>query len=144
MSGKEVWDEMIETDEILGMIKKDGEDYFHKEGKQKINVGIYLENLMEERGITRKEMVRKLNMEESYGRKVFGGQRIPTRKMLLQSAFILSLDLKETQRLLEIGQKTRLYPRIRYDAALIHGIEKKMSLEEVNAFLEEIGEEPLL
>ena len=144
MSGKEVWDEMIETDEILGMIKKDGEDYFHKEGKQKINVGIYLESLMEERGITRKEMVRKLNMEESYGRKVFGGQRIPTRKMLLQSAFILSLDLKETQRLLEIGQKTRLYPRIRYDAALIHGIEKKMSLEEVNAFLEEIGEEPLL
>ena len=43
-----------------------------------------------------------------------------------------------------MGQKTRLYPRIRYDAALIHGIEKKMSLEEVNAFLEEIGEEPLL
>lgn len=144
MSGKEVWDEMIETDEILGMIKKDGEDYFYKEGKQRINVGIYLESLMEERGITRKEMVRKLNLEESYGRKVFGGQRIPTRKMLLQSAFILSLDLKETQRLLEIGQKTRLYPRIRYDAALIHGIEKKMSLEEVNAFLEEIGEEPLL
>lgn len=144
MSGKEVWDEMIETDEILGMIKKDGADYFHKEGKQKINVGIYLESLMEERGITRKEMVRKLNLEESYGRKVFGGQRIPTRKMLLQSAFILSLDLKETQRLLEIGQKTRLYPRIRYDAALIHGIEKKMSLEEANAFLEEIGEEPLL
>ena len=144
MSGKEVWDEMIETDEILGMIKKDGEDYFYKEGKQRINVGIYLESLMEERGITRKEMVRKLNLEESYGRKVFGGQRIPTRKMLLQSAFILSLDLKETQRLLEIGQKTRLYPRIRYDAALIHGIEKKMSLEEVNTFLEEIGEEPLL
>lgn len=144
MSGKEVWDEMIETDEILGMIKRDGEDYFYKEGKQRINVGIYLESLMEERGITRKEMVRKLNLEESYGRKVFGGQRIPTRKMLLQSAFILSLDLKETQRLLEIGQKTRLYPRIRYDAALIHGIEKKMSLEEVNAFLEEIGEEPLL
>lgn len=144
MSGKEVWDEMIETDEILGMIKKDGVDYFHKEGKQKINIGIYLESLMEERGITRKEMVRKLNLEESYGRKVFGGQRIPTRKMLLQSAFILALDLKETQRLLEIGQKTRLYPRIRYDAALIHGIEKKMSLEEVNAFLEEVGEEPLV
>ncbi|MDO4339187.1 MAG: hypothetical protein Q4C91_14070 [Eubacteriales bacterium] len=144
MNKREVWDEMIETDEIMGMIKQEGAGYFSKEGKYKIDVGIYLEQLMEERGITRKSMVHRLNLEESYGRKLFGGQRIPTRKILLQCAFILSLDLKETQRLLEIGQKTRLYPRVRYDAAIIHGIEKKMTLDQMNAFLEEIGEAPLL
>lgn len=144
MNKREVWDEMIETDEIMGMIKQEGAGYFSKEGKYKIDVGIYLEQLMEERGITRKTMVHRLNLEESYGRKLFGGQRIPTRKILLQCAFILSLDLKETQRLLEIGQKTRLYPRVRYDAAIIHGIEKKMTLDQINTFLEEIGEAPLL
>lgn len=144
MAKKVVWDEMIETDEVLETIRRDGREYFLKERKRKIQVGIYLEHLMEERGISRKEAICKLNLEESYGRKLFGGRRIPTRKILLQSAFLLSLNLKETQRLLEIGKKPRLYPKIRNDAAIIHGIEKKMTLEQVNAFLEEIGEEPLL
>lgn len=144
MAKKEVWDEMIDTDEIIGMIKKDGMEYFQKDKKNKINVGIYLEKLMEERGVTKKDMVRRLNLEESYGRKLFGGQRIPTRKILLKCVFLLSLDLAEAQRLLEIGQKPRLYPRIRYDAAIIHGIGKKMNLDQMNAFLEEIGEDPLL
>ena len=52
----------------------------------------------------KKDIVRKLNLEESYARKLFGGQRIPTRKILLQCAFLLSLDLSDTQRLLDIGQ----------------------------------------
>lgn len=146
MGKREVWDEMIETDKILGMIRQKGTDYFSvsNEGRSRIEVGIYLEQLMEERGITRKEMVRRLNLDESYGRKLFGGQRVPTRKILLQCAFLLKLDLKDTQRLLEIGCKPRLYPRVRRDAALIHGIEKKMTLEEINTFLEEIGEETLV
>lgn len=144
MAKREVWDEMIETDEIIGMIRKDGTEYFSHERKHKIKVGIYLEKLMEERGVTRKDIVRKLNLEESYGRKLFGGQRVPTRKVLIQCAFLLSLDLKETQRLLEVGQKPRLYPRIRYDAAIIYGIEKKMNLDQMNAFLEEVGEELIL
>lgn len=146
MGKREVWDEMIETDKILGMIRQKGVGYFSvsSEGKSKIEVGIYLEQLMEEKGVTRKEMVRKLNLDESYGRKLFGGQRIPTRKILLQCAFLLKLNLKDTQRLLEIGCKPRLYPRVRRDAALIHGIEKNMTLEEVNIFLEEIGEETLV
>lgn len=54
------------------------------------------------------------------------------------------LDLSYTQRLLDIGQKPRLYPRVRYDAAIIYGLEEKMTLEEMNSFLDEIGEEILL
>ena len=65
-------------------------------------------------------------------------------KILLQCAFLLSLNLADTQRLLDIGQKPRLYPRIRYDAAIIYGLEEKMTLEEMNAFLEEIHEDVLL
>lgn len=137
------WDEMIKTEEIIGMIKKDGAEYFAKEPKYRINAGIYLERLIEERGFTKKDIIRKLNLDESYGRKIFGGQRTPTRKILLQCAFLLSLNLEETQRLLDVGQKPRLYPRVRYDAAIIHGLEKEMNLEQMNVFLEEIGENPI-
>ena len=135
---------MKETDEILGLIKEEGATYFTKDRGGKVEVGLYLEKLIEEHGMKKKEVVRKLNLEESYARKLFGGQRIPTRKILLQCAFLLSLNLADTQRLLDIGQKPRLYPRIRYDAAIIYGLEEKMTLEEMNAFLEEIHEDVLL
>lgn len=141
---KEELDAMIETEQIVKMIKEQGAEYFAKEKKQKVKVGLYLEYLMEQKNITRKEMISKLNLEESYGRKLFGGQRTPTRKILIQSAFILGLNMEETQRILEIGQRPRLYPRVRYDAAIIYGLEKKMTLDEMNSFLEEIGEKPLL
>lgn len=135
---------MKETDEILGLIKEEGAAYFTKDRGGKVEVGLYLEKLIEEHGMKKKEVVRKLNLEESYARKLFGGRRIPTRKILLQCAFLLSLNLADTQRLLDIGQKPRLYPRIRYDAAIIYGLEEKMTLEEMNAFLEEIHEDVLL
>ena len=135
---------MKETDEILGLIKEEGAAYFTKDRGGKVEVGLYLEKLIEEHGMKKKEVVRKLNLEESYARKLFGGQRIPTRKILLQCAFLLSLNLADIQRLLDIGQKPRLYPRIRYDAAIIYGLEEKMTLEEMNAFLEEIHEDVLL
>ena len=112
---------MKETDEIMGMIKEEGAAYFARERGNKVEVGLYLEHLIEERGMKKKDIVRKLNLEESYARKLFGGQRIPTRKILLQCAFLLSLNLADTQRLLDIGQKPRLYPRVRYDAAIIYG-----------------------
>ena len=135
---------MKETEEIMGMIKEEGAAYFARERGNKVEVGLYLEHIIEERGMKKKDIVRKLNLEESYARKLFGGQRIPTRKILLQCAFLLSLDLSDTQRLLDIGQKPRLYPRVRYDAAIIYGLEEKMTLEEMNSFLDEIGEMPLL
>ena len=123
---------MKETEEIMGMIKEEGAAYFARERGNKVEVGLYLEHIIEERGMKKKDIVRKLNLEESYARKLFGGQRIPTRKILLQCAFLY------------IGQKPRLYPRVRYDAAIIYGLEEKMTLEEMNSFLDEIGEEILL
>ena len=80
---------MKETEEIMGMIKEEGAAYFARERGNKVEVGLYLEHIIEERGMKKKDIVRKLNLEESYARKLFGGQRIPTRKILLQCAFLL-------------------------------------------------------
>lgn len=64
---------MKETDEILGLIKEEGAAYFTKDRGGKVEVGLYLEKLIEEHGMKKKEVVRKLNLEESYARKLFGG-----------------------------------------------------------------------
>ena len=42
-----------------------------------------------------------------------------------------------------IAQRPQLYPRNRFDAAIIFSFEHKMSLDETYELLEEIGEEPL-
>ena len=80
---------MKETEEIMGMIKEEGAAYFARERGNKVEVGLYLEHIIEERGMKKKDIVRKLNLEESYARKLFGGQRIPTRKILLRFSFLL-------------------------------------------------------
>ena len=71
---------MKETEEIMGMIKEEGAAYFARERGNKVEVGLYLEHIIEERGMKKKDIVRKLNLEESYARKLFGGQRIPQGK----------------------------------------------------------------
>ena len=100
MNRKEVLEEMKETEEIMGMIKEEGAAYFARERGNKVEVGLYLEHIIEERGMKKKDIVRKLNLEESYARKLF--------------------------------------------AAIIYGLEEKITLEEMNSFLDEIGEEILL
>ena len=60
---------MKETEEIMGMIKEEGAAYFARERGNKVEVGLYLEHIIEERGMKKKDIVRKLNLEESYARK---------------------------------------------------------------------------
>ena len=82
---------MKETDEIMGMIKEEGAAYFARERGNKVEVGLYLEHLIEERGMKKKDIVRKLNLEESYARKLFGGQRIPTMLPLSAATTLFTL-----------------------------------------------------
>ena len=51
---------MKETDEILGKIKEEGAAYFAKDRGSKVEVGLYLEKLIEEHGMKKKDVVRKL------------------------------------------------------------------------------------
>ena len=56
---------MKETEEIMGMIKEEGAAYFARERGNKVEVGLYLEHIIEERGMKKKDIVRKLNLENT-------------------------------------------------------------------------------
>ena len=45
--------------------------------------------------------------------------------------------------MLSICQRAILYPRNRFDAAIIYALEHDMSIDDLNDLLEEIGEPPL-
>ena len=85
-----------------------------------------------------KDAIRSLGLERTYGYQLFNGTRKPTRTLLIRLAILLGLGLEETNRLLKIGRKEILYPRIREDAAAIFAIEKRLPLSQFDELMERL------
>ena len=99
---------------------------------------IYINSLLAERDMTAKDAIRALDLDKSYGYQMLNGTRRPTRAMLIRLAVLLGLDLAGTNRLLQIGGRQPLYPRVREDAAVIFAVEKHLSLEQLDTLLEAV------
>lgn len=104
----------------------------------------YLCSLLERRGWLVKDAIRACYLERSYGYQLFNGTRPPTRTFLLRLALALELGEEETQRLLARGGRPSLYPRSRFDAAVLYGLTHRLTLEETDELLLSLGEGGLL
>ncbi|MCH5258847.1 MAG: hypothetical protein J1F18_03785 [Lachnospiraceae bacterium] len=104
----------------------------------------YLNKLMEEYQYYAPDLVVGACISKTYVYQFINGDRLPGRDIILRIALAMGLTLDETQRLLTLAGKSVLYPRIRRDASILYCIRKKMSLDESNSFLEDLGEETLL
>ena len=132
---------MKSTDELISQIKaqkKKDRAFLGQKEYACPPISTYLCDVLAERHLETKEVIRRLGLERSYGYQMFNGTRKPTRIMLIRLAVLLGMSLEETNRLLKIGRKEILYPRIREDAAVIFAVEKKMSLEEMDELLDGI------
>ena len=107
-------------------------------------LGSTLSRLLEERGWRAADAIRACYLERSYGYQMFNGTRPPTRNFLLRLALALELGEEEAQRLLLRAGRAELYPRSRYDAAVLYGLTHRLSLEETHELLLSLGEEGLL
>ena len=134
---------MKATDELLKQIKELNIEEFKKEESfDCISIDEYLCSLLTSHDLQPKDIILN-HMERSYTYQILNGRRKPTRNFLLRIAIFTGLSLDETQKMLTIAQRPQLYPRNRFDAAIIFSLEHKMSLDETYELLEEIGEEPL-
>ena len=104
----------------------------------------HLSALLKARGLAVRDAIRACYLERSYGYQLFNGTRQPTRTVLLRLALVLGLEEDETQRLLKLAGKNVLYPRARFDAAVLYGLSHRMGLEETDELLHSLGEEGLL
>lgn len=102
-----------------------------------------LRDLLERAGFSIPEWISAADISKSYGYQVLRGERIPGRDILLRTALTLSLELKETQRLLTVGGCGALYPKIRRDAAVIFALNQKMTLLETEELLASLPERSL-
>ena len=95
----------------------------------------YLRGLCEERDLVPEQVIKKAQIERTYGHQLFNGTRNPSRDKLIQLAVGFELSLEETQTLLKKAGKSMLYPKIKRDAACIYGISHGMNMMELQELL---------
>ncbi len=100
----------------------------------------YLEELAEKKRLKKSEIINKGNLDKNYAYQIFNGTKTnPSRNKVIMLAFGMELNLKETSELLRIANKSDLYVRDARDSVIIFGINKKMTLIQVNELLLDHG-----
>lgn len=99
----------------------------------------YIEQLRNERGKKRSDIANLAAIEKAFCNQLFNGTRKPSRDKVIQLAFGFGLDLEGTQKLLQVAQKSPLYPRIKRDAAIIYCVDRSLNIDETQGLLYDLG-----
>lgn len=82
--------------------------------------------------ISKAALARRAGMSEVYLHQVFSGRRKPSRDRLLCICIGLEASLEETQQLLKEAAYAQIYPRIKREAIICHGLLHHTGLDEIN------------
>ena len=127
-------------DELLSQPHLD--EYLKENRNQFVNWGLaeQMMRLFDEKNVSKAAVARNGGMSEVYLYQVLSGRRNPSRDRLLCICFGLGTTEEETQRLLKRAGFAPLYPRLKRDAIILHGIAHGTPLAEVNDKLFEKNE----
>lgn len=104
-----------------------------------MEVGEYLSLVLEENGVSKVQAIAGSGLETHYAYQILNGTRKkPGRDKLICLCIGGQLSLRDTNRVLERGEHSPLYPRRLRDAAIILAINQKMkTVCEVHELLSE-------
>ena len=104
----------------------------------------YLEKLLAEKNLEKKEVVERSGLNREYAYHIFSGlKKNPSRPKILAIALSMKLNLDEIQYLLRYARLGALYPRNQWDAVIISAVEQKLSVAQTNELLYRLGEKTL-
>ena len=131
---EELQNENCKIDEYL---KGNGESFVYDKIKD------FWETAIEKSGYSKSNIINKSDFSYCYFYDVINGRKIPSRDKIIRLALALGLSLDECQTALKFCGRSQLYPRIKRDSIIIHGINRKLSIYEVSDKLLSLGEEDL-
>jgi DNA-binding phage protein len=97
----------------------------------------YIKSLLAEKGLSIADVQKKSGIDRTYIYQIMDGSKHPSRDKIIALVVACGMTLPECQRALEISQEGILYPKSRRDSLIIYSINKKMTIMELNALLEE-------
>ena len=137
----------ISTDELLALLFKERnlEQFLQRNESAYLTTSFsdYLNAWCRKRLEVPEQVIRRANLEKSYGHQLFSGKRNPSRDTVLQLAFAMDADLPQAQEMLRIARRSPLYPRIKRDAVLIYCLHNHISLVDAQIILQDL-ELPLM
>lgn len=135
---------MKNTDQLMAEIKKSTEiKNFLAENNEDIKnltLSEYLNILIDKKQVPKGEVIKKAELNYTYGYQMINGTRKPTKDKLLQLCFGLGTTVEEANRILLIADAGGLYSKNRRDCIIIFALDKGLSLDETNELLYELGE----
>lgn len=136
------------TEELLNELKdaKAISDFTNEnEGEfEVLSLTNLLAQMLERHGKTRIDVIKAARLDFTYGYQIFDGKKRPRREKLLQLAFGFPLSVEDTNRLLRAGGVNGLYIRNKRDVICMYCLHQKMTLEECNMYLYQMGEDTLI
>lgn len=97
-----------------------------------VDISAFLAELYERCGLSKAELARRAGMSEVYLHQAFSGRRKPSRDRLLCLCIGMEAGLEETQLLLRQAGCAPIYPKLKRDAIISHGILHRTPLAEIN------------
>lgn len=133
------------TEELLGELLSapNPESFIVNTKTSKRSLSDYLQQLLSEKGLERSKVVREAGLNDTFGYQIFKGTRKASRDKVLQLAFAMRLNLRETDRLLQAAGANELYCKNRRDAIIIFAVQKGYSLQKADEELYRFGEETI-
>ncbi len=133
------------TEELLSELlsSPSPESFIDQNGLVERSLSEYLQRLLAEKGLKQSTVVRDAGLNNTFGYQIFKGTRKASRNKLLQIAFAMGLDLRETDRLLQAAGVNELYCKNRRDAIIIFSVKNGYSLQKTEEELYRFGEETI-
>lgn len=105
----------------------------------------YLNQLLDEKHLSKADVVRDSRLERVYGYHIFAGRKKnPSRNKVISLALAMKLAPEETQYLLYYAGAEQLYVRNPRDSILWYALDHHISVLDTNIMLQKMSEEPLL
>ena len=133
----DLFTELKDDKNLNGYLRRNREEFV-------MPLGEYLEKLLAEKNLTKKEVIERSDLNREYVYHIFSGlKKNPSRSKILAIAMAMELDLDEIQYLLRYAGFGLLYPRNQWDAIIISAVEQKFTVAQTNELLYRLGEKTL-
>lgn len=115
----------------------------NKQCMKEESVSEILKRYMEDKGLSRTDVIARSGLNDIYAHQILAGKRRPSRDKLLSLCFGLELNAEQVQCILRDCGYVPLYVKKRRDIIILYAFLKSMSLIELNELLYEEKEDLL-
>ena len=128
---QELWARLFRAESLDGFLAENGD------ACELPAFSDYITELCRVKGEKPERILKRGDIESSFGHRLFSGMRRPSRDTVLQLAFGFELNMEGTQQLLKVAHATALHPKVRRDAVIAYYLYHQGTLTDVQQALYE-------